>query len=244
MTDWSKRPLDEEQLVYAEDDVRYLPAIYNLMMDKLIKADRLSWVKPEMDLHTNIEQYRRDPYQAYLRLKRSGSLTRRQLAIAREVCAWREETAAKRDVPRKWVLSDELIIEICRRVPTTPERLRKIRGTEQISQGGAVHLLDAIKRGQKIPADQCPKIEHHAHPSAGSEGVVELMYALIRIVSEKEGIASPLIANKDDLTDLLLDKKDARLKEGWRYQLVGKQLIGLLNGEVGLTVKNGRVELL
>ena len=70
------------------------------------------------------------------------------------------------------------------------------------------------------------------------------MYALVRIVSEKEGIASPLIANKDDLTDLLLNKKDARLKEGWRYQLVGKQLIGLLNGEVGLTVKNGRVELL
>ena len=244
LTDWSKRPLDKEQLVYAEDDVRYLPAIYNQMVEKLIKLDRLSWGKPEMDQHTNIEQYRRDPYQAYLRLKRSGSLTRRQLAIAREVCAWREETAAKRDVPRKWVLSDELIIEICRRVPTTPDRLRKIRGTEQISQGGVVHLLDAIKRGQKTPADQCPKIEHHAHPSAGSEGVVELMYALIRIVSEKEGIASPLIANKDDLTDLLLDRSDARLKTGWRYQLVGKQLVGLLNGEVGLTVKNGRVELL
>ena len=53
-----------------------------------------------------------------------------------------------------------------------------------------------------------------------------------------------MIANKDDLTDLLLDKVDARLKTGWRYQLVGKQLVGLLNGEVGLTVKNGRVELL
>ena len=177
-------------------------------------------------------------------MKRSGSLTRRQLAIAREVCAWREETAANKDIPRKWVLSDEIIIEICRRVPTTPDRLRKIRGTEQISQNGVGLLLEAIKRGQKTLADQCPKIEHHTHPTAGSEGVVELMYALIRIVSEKEGIASPLIANKDDLIDLLLDKDDARLKNGWRYQLVGKQLIGLLNGEVGLTVKSGQVELL
>lgn len=244
LTDWSKRPLDKEQLIYAEDDVRYLPDIYQQMIDQLIKADRLSWVKPEMDAHTNLDQYRRDPYQAYIRLKRSGSLTRRQLAIAQEICAWREETAAKRDVPRKWILSDEIIIELCRRAPTSAERLKKIRGTEQISPGGIIHLLDAIKRGQKVPADQCPKIEHHSHPSVGSEGVVELMYSLVRIVSEKEGIASPLIANKDDLIDLLLNKDGAKLKKGWRYNLVGKQLMGLLDGEVGLTVKNGRVELL
>lgn len=244
LTDWSKRPLDKEQLIYAEDDVRYLPDIYQQMIDQLIKADRLSWVKPEMDAHTNLDQYRRDPYQAYIRLKRSGSLTRRQLAIAQEICAWREETAAKRDVPRKWILSDEIIIELCRRAPTSSERLKKIRGTEQISPGGIIHLLDAIKRGQKVPADQCPKIEHHSHPSVGSEGVVELMYSLVRIVSEKEGIASPLIANKDDLIDLLLNKDGAKLKKGWRYNLVGKQLMGLLDGEVGLTVKNGRVELL
>ena len=244
LTDWSKRPLDKEQLIYAEDDVRYLPDIYQQMIDQLIKADRLSWVKPEMDAHTNLDQYRRDSYQAYIRLKRSGSLTRRQLAIAQEICAWREETAAKRDVPRKWILSDEIIIELCRRAPTSAERLKKIRGTEQISPGGIIHLLDAIKRGQKVPADQCPKIEHHSHPSVGSEGVVELMYSLVRIVSEKEGIASPLIANKDDLIDLLLNKDGAKLKKGWRYNLVGKQLMGLLDGEVGLTVKNGRVELL
>ncbi len=43
---------------------------------------------------------------------------------------------------------------------------------------------------KKTPADQCPKIERHAHPSAGSEGVVELMYALIRIVSEKKNCIS------------------------------------------------------
>ena len=70
------------------------------------------------------------------------------------------------------------------------------------------------------------------------------MYALVKIVSEKEGIAPQLIANKNDLADLLAQKKDSKLSCGWRHELVGKQLQGLLAGEVGLTVKCGHVELL
>ena len=100
LTDWSRRPLDPEQLTYAEDDVRYLPGIYERMVSELIERDRLAWVAPEMEALTDPAHVTRAPEEAYLRLKRSGSLTRRQLAIAREACAWRERLAASRDVPR------------------------------------------------------------------------------------------------------------------------------------------------
>ena len=113
LTDWSRRPLDPEQLTYAEDDVRYLPGIYDRMVEQLVERDRLAWVQPEMAEATDPSHMHRDPREAYLRLKRSSSLTRRQLAIAREVCAWREQTAASHDVPRKWVLSDEVVVEVC-----------------------------------------------------------------------------------------------------------------------------------
>ena len=103
LTDWSRRPLDPEQLTYAEDDVRYLPGIYDRMMAELIERDRLSWVAPEMEALCDPARIKRDPREAYRRLRRAGSLTRRQLAVAREACAWREETAARRDLPRKWV---------------------------------------------------------------------------------------------------------------------------------------------
>ena len=244
LTDWSRRPLDPEQLTYAEDDVRYLPGIYERMMAELVEKDRLSWVAPEMDALCDLSHIRRDPRESYLRLRRAGSLTRRQLAVAREVCAWREETAARRDLPRKWVASDEVIVEVCKRTPTTLDRLRRIRGTDQIGEREARGLLEAVVRGAACPADECPKIARHARPSADVESVVDLMYAVLRLVSEQSGVATQLIATRDELLDFAQSREGSPLATGWRHELAGATLERLLVGEVGLTVRDGRIELL
>ena len=244
LTDWSRRPLDPEQLRYAEDDVRYLPGIYDRMMSQLVERDRLSWLAPEMEALCDPARVRREPREAYLRLKRSGSLTRRQLAVAREVCAWREECAARRDIPRKWVASDEVVVEICKRTPSSVERLRRVRGTDQIPEGDARELVRAVARGVACPAAECPRVVRHARPSAEIEGVIDLMYAVLRLVSERSGVATQLIATRDDLMDFLTDRESARLATSWRWELAGHTLDRLLSGEVGLTVKEGRIELL
>lgn len=244
LTDWSRRPLDPEQLAYAEDDVRYLPGIYDRMVRELTERDRLSWVLPEMEALCDPARIRRDPSEAYLRLRRSGSLTRRQLAVAREVCAWREGIAAERDIPRKWVASDEVVVEVCKRTPSSLDRLRRIRGTEQISERDASRLLEAVARGVACPADECPKVTKHVRPSPETEGVIDLMYAVLRLVSEKSGVATQLIATRDDLLDFLQDRDRSPLARDWRWELAGRTLDRLLAGEVGLTVKGGRIELL
>ena len=244
LTDWSRRPLDPEQLAYAEDDVRYLPGIYDRMVSDLARQDRLSWVRPEMDALCDPSRIKRDPSEAFLRLRRSGSLTRRQLAVAREVCAWREGVAAERDVPRKWVASDEVVVEVCKRTPGSLDRLRRIRGTEQISERDGKRLLAAVARGVACPAEECPKVTKHLRPSPETEGVIDLMYAVLRLVSEKSGVATQLIATRDDLLDFLQDRKSSPLSRDWRWELAGRTLDRLLSGEVGLTVKGGRIELL
>ncbi len=244
LTDWSRRPLDEAQLTYAEDDVRYLPGIYERMMGQLIEKDRLSWVAPEMEALCDPSRLERDPREAYLRLRRSGSLTRRQLAIAREVCAWRETCAAEHDIPRKWVASDEVVVEICKRAPTAVERLRRVRGTDQISDRDARELVRAVGRGTACPAEQCPRVTRHARPSAETEGVIDLMYAVLRLVSERSGVAPQVIATRDDLMDFLGDRESSCLSRSWRWELAGSTLDRLLSGEVGLTVKDGKIELL
>ena len=244
LTDWSRRPLDPEQLTYAEDDVRYLPGIYERMMAELIEKDRLSWVGPEMAQLCDVSRVRRDPSEAYLRLKRAGSLTRRQLAVAREACAWRERTAAEHDIPRKWVASDEVIVEVCKRTPGSLECLRRIRGTDQISERDCRALLEAVARGMACPPEECPKVTRRARPSAETEGVIDLMYAVLRLVSERSGVATQLIATRDDLLDFLQDRGRSRLSSSWRWELAGATLDRLLSGEVGLTVKGGRIELL
>ena len=244
LTDWSRRPLDPEQLTYAEDDVRYLPGIYERMMTELVERDRLSWVAPEMEALCDPSRLRRDPREAFRRLRRAGSLTRRQLAIAREVCAWREETAARRDLPRKWVASDEVIVEVCKRTPSTLDRLRRIRGTDQIGERDGRALLEALARGTACPAEECPKVDRRVRPTAEAEGVIDLMYAVLRLVSERSGVATQLIATRDDLLDFMQDHDSSPLASGWRHELAGSTLERLLSGEVGLTVRDGRIELL
>ena len=244
LTDWARRPLDVEQLRYAEDDVRYLPGIYDQMLEQLSRLDRLSWLGPEMDALTDAARVQRDPNEAYLHLKRSSSLTRRQLAVAREACAWRERTAARRNIPRKWVVTDEVLVESCRRVPRTVEALRRIRGTESLGERDALALVEAIERGADSDPATYPQVQHRDRPSAEMESVLDLMYAMLRIVSDKSGIAPQLIASRDDLHDLALGRPKARLARGWRHELAGRSLQRLLAGEVGLTVKEGRVETL
>ena len=244
LTDWSRRPLDPEQLVYAEDDVRYLPSIYEQMISKLIKLDRLSWVGPEMREVSDPARIKKDPLDAYLKLRRANSLTRRQLAVAREVCCWREEAAAARDVPRKWLLSDEVIVEICRRTPMALPRLRRVRGLEKIPEAEARAIIAAVEKGLACPADQCPVPVKRPKPSADSEGAVDLMMAVVKVVADKAGLAPQVLATKDDLVEYLAAAEGSRLSSGWRGELVGKPLSRLLAGELGLTLVDGKIELL
>ena len=244
LTDWSQRPLDEEQLQYAEDDVRYLPGIYDSMMTQLVAKNRLGWLMPEMARLTDPAHVERVPEEAYLHLKRSGSLTRRQLAVAREVAAWRERRAAQRNQPRKWVISDELLVEISKRCPKSPERLRRIRGTDHLSDEEVSALVRGVRKGLSLDLDDLPVVKRRERNSPEAEGAVDLMYALLRIVSDRSGIAMQLIATRDDLMDLVAGHKDCRLLEGWRYELAGSLLERLLAGDIGLTVKEGRVEIL
>ena len=224
--------------------VRYLPGIYEQMRAKLIERDRLSMVLPEMQALLDPSHYRHDPMWAYLHLKRVSSLTKRQLAVAREACAWREKLAAKRDIPRKWVLSDEVLVEVCRRMPADEQRLRRIRGTEQLSERDSAALLHAVSRGLSCPADKYPSVPRRSRPSGEQESVVDLMYAMLRIISERTGVATQLIATRDELLEFMSGADGAALGQGWRYELAGRQLEGLLSGSCGLTVKDGRVEIL
>lgn len=244
LTDWSRRPLDADQLSYAEDDVRYLPSIYERMVRELVQRDRLGWLAPELEVTCERTERRRDPREAYMHLRRASSLTRKQLAIAREICAWRESNASRRNLPRKWVMTDDLVVELCKHVPKSVERLYRIRGTESISKHDAKELVAAINAGVHCNPAQYPLVKHRPRTNADTDSVADLMYALLRLCSETSGVAIPLIATREDLYDFMAGRKDTPLRSGWRYELAGSRLEGLLSGAVGLTVKDGHIEVL
>lgn len=245
LTDWSRRPLTSSQLQYALDDVRYLIRAYRDMAQELADKGRLSWVRDELYPLTQLEHYQVDRRQVYKRVKRITSLTRRQLAVAREVAEWRERRAESSDVPRKWVMSDEVLLALSRRAPRSAEDVRNVRGTEQLSAGDVGAIVLAAERGLKCPRDRLPPAGHAHHaPSAELESVSDLMYALVRMVSERSGVAVGMIASRDDLIGYVRNREDSRLAHGWRHELVGSRLDDLLAGNIGLTVKDGQIEVL
>lgn len=245
LTDWSRRPLTPEQIEYALDDVRYLIKAYDVIMERLDKSGRASWVLDEIKPLTDRSHYVVDRRVAFKRVKRVNSLTRRQLAVARELAAWREARAEYSNIPRKWLMSDEVLIALSKRPPHDAASLRRVRGTEQLSDADVAGALSVIARGESCPADKYPFIARtHKPASPELESVIDLMYALIRLVGERSGVATAMIASRDDLVDYVDHPQDSPLREGWRFELVGTLIDDLLNGDIGLTVKDRALEIL
>ena len=126
LTDWSRRPLTPEQIEYALDDVRYLIKAYDVIMERLDESGRASWVLDEIKPLTDRSHYVVDRRVAFKRVKRVNSLTRRQLAVARELAAWREARAEYSNIPRKWLMSDEVLIALSKRPPHDAASLRRV----------------------------------------------------------------------------------------------------------------------
>lgn len=245
LTDWSRRPLTPEQIEYALDDVRYLIKAYDVIMERLDESGRASWVLDEIKPLTDRSHYVVDRRVAFKRVKRVNSLTRRQLAVARELAAWREARAKYSNIPRKWLMSDEVLIALSKRPPHDAASLRRVRGTEQLSDADVAGALSVIARGESCPADKYPFIARtHKPASPELESVIDLMYALIRLVGERSGVATAMIASRDDLVDYVDHPQDSPLREGWRFELVGTLIDDLLNGDIGLTVKDRALEIL
>ena len=242
-TDWARRPLTPAQIEYALSDVRYLPPMYAELMARLEGTGRLDWLDADFARLSDPATYEDAAEQQFRRIKRASSLSRRHLGVLQCVAAWREREAQRRDLPRRWVVGDETLIEVARRQPTTPDELSAVRGINLRAIGdGGKHLLAAVRRGREMPEADLPRIVKRPRAIVDVEGVVELMGALLRVRAVEHGIAVPLLATRADLERLASGERDeSPLLEGWRKGLVGDDLVDLIEGRLTLRVADGKV---
>jgi ribonuclease D len=245
-TDWSRRPLSEAQITYALADVTYLRDVYRHLAEGLEKRGRADWVREEMAVLTSPDTYRQAPEDAWKRIK-VRLRKPRDLAVLMEVAAWREAEAQSRDVPRSRIVKDEILGEIALRAPTTVEALGSLRGVPngfERSRSGS-DVLAAVKRGLERETATIPKIERDRAPQNGTGATVELLRVLLKMVSEKEGVAPKILATTDDLERIAGEEApDVPALSGWRRELFGEKALGLKRGEIALGLKRGRVAAL
>lgn len=242
-TDWSRRPLSGTQIEYALNDVRYLPEVYRELYGRLGADGRLAWLEPDFDRLVDPATYEAVPEEQFRRLKRIASLKPQQLGVLMKVTAWREMEARRRDVPRRWVIGDESLVEIARRAPRDREELAAIRGVaEKLTKSSYKGLLDAIEEGMSLSQSKLPKLERRRRRALDVEGAVDLMVALVRLRAKEHDIATPLLASRSELELLAAgEREDTPLLDGWRRSIIGEELLELLDGKRSMRLVDGRL---
>jgi len=156
--DWSMRPLTQDMLDYAAQDTMYLLDLRDRLRDELDRAGRLPWAEEEFALLEGTRWEAEDPAATFMRLKGARDLSRRELALLREVQQWREGVASAMDRSTFRVLGNEQLFEIARRQPKTKDELARIKGVPRsLLENRAHELLAAVQRGLAVPEAELPR---------------------------------------------------------------------------------------
>jgi ribonuclease D len=156
--DWSMRPLTPDMLEYAAQDTRYLLQLKDHMKSELTRRDRLQWAEEEFARLEGTRWEAEESMEGFLRLKGARDLSRRELAVLREVANWRDTVAAQLDRATFRVMGNEVLFELARRAPKSVSELSAIKGMPKgmIERGGS-EIVAAIRRGLEVPEAELPK---------------------------------------------------------------------------------------
>ena len=250
-THWERRPLTSRQLDYALNDVLYLEKLRDILGTRLRELGREGWLDEELAFYQDGNLYRRDPMTFYSRVKGAARLDRRELAILRVLAAWREEEARKRNKPRKRIVSDDKLIEISRRKPASVERLSESRGMHRrfIERNGK-SILKMVRKGLDVPVEECPARVNREGRDPEFGLALDVLDIFLKTRAKELDMAPAYLASRGDLYDLVkasaagrAASAEVRVLSGWRHELVGDDLLGLLAGNYSLSLAPGNAEV-
>jgi ribonuclease D len=242
-TDWRRRPLTQEQLEYAVDDVRFLIDIWKKQQASLKRLKRLDWAESEFNrLVDELEQERNE--HSWRRLGGIQKMKPRQLAVARELFQWREKVALERNQPLRRVLRDDLIIDLAMRQPKTPEAVLATRDMNRPSyRKHAADLAACVVRGAALPESQWPKPQPQPESNSEDQILSKLLQIVLANRCAEMKVALSLVGTSADLKSLVRwhtkpNSKEAppRLAQGWRAEVCGDLLADVLDGKVRFRV--------
>ncbi len=262
-TRWDARPLTGEQTAYAREDAEHLLQLASELERRLEQLGRLDWAREECEpLERSSDE--RDAESVFARLPRVAGLSSSSRPVARELVRWREQTAARQDRPVQSVLSDVVLVELAKRRPSSRQELERIRGIGAAARNRrAQELLELVRRARELPQDPPPEKPRTPPPRPEDGPLVALAEALLRARANEAGLAYELLATRAELQAIVAssrtaagdgdppaqapartgDRGEVRVLGGWRRELVGEELLELLDGRISLSARAGRLEV-
>jgi ribonuclease D len=243
-TDWSRRPLTDNQKTYALADVTHLRQIYEFLSAQLEKNKRAKWVQEELQVLTNKDTYIVDPDMAWKRVK-TRTTSGKFLAIVRELAKFREGYAQARNIPRNRVYKDDALVELASTKPSTPNDLGRSRLLLREARKGdiAEGILAAVKAGVACDPANYPKVDNSRDKLQVNPALADLLRVLLKAKTEQAGVASKLIAPASDLDAIAAGQRDVAALSGWRREVFGEDALRLCDGKIALAAKGKNVKI-
>lgn len=227
-TDWLRRPLKPEQLVYAADDVRYLLPLAARLEERLDALGRSAWLAEECSAMADPRLYRVDPAEAWQRFKGTEQLRPAEQLRLRALARWREERAQRRNLPRSWVLADDAVREIARVPPRDLAQLRDLRVMPDSAAGKlGGEILEALARAAGESLDGIEQ-RNDGRPTPEEQALQKRLADALRATASRLEVAPEVLATQKDLRRLVKGERDVPPLRGWRRETVGEPLLEVL----------------
>lgn len=241
LTDWRKRPLNQEQIDYAAEDVIYLPAMHRFIHDRLVQMGREAWAVEECARACQLATVAAKGEQKLRRLRGAGSLSRKELAIADALLEERDRLAREYNRPPRSVLRDHLLVEMARRGWTNVRRIQSLRGLN-LKASAVRRLANVIEEAKKLPENQQPQLATD-EDSREEEVLHFLLTAVLRDYCNRNDLSYALLATKQDVRAFIrtytrTDQPETpiSLKSGWRRVIASDLLDRILSGRCTVRV--------
>ena len=242
LSNWRARPLTHSQVKYAYDDVRFLIPCYEKLRGKLEKYDRGDWAAEEFAGFVNWTVGEDAGVERWRKVKGTGSLGRRELAVLRAVFGWRLGVAERQDRPARSVMRDDVLVEVAKTGARAPDTLGQLRG---IPPREFDHVKRAVDEAVRLPQAEWPeRIETEQDPPQVAV-LGSLLTVVLNDVCDRLKLAQNLVCSGQDLKDLVRahqpDGKlppDSPFREGWRKEHVLPHLDRILAGGLAVRVND------
>ncbi|MEJ2035241.1 MAG: ribonuclease D [Maritimibacter sp.] len=245
-TDWSRRPLTDQQKTYALADVTHLRDVYEALAAELDETGREAWVQEELGVLTDPATYRVEPEDAWMRVK-TRTNSGRFLAVVKELARFREAYAQSRNVPRSRVYKDDALLELASTKPADMKDLGRSRlllreaRTGEIADGS----LAAVKAGLEMAQDKVPQPQPNGRDKLQvNPALADLLRVLLKARSEDTKVAQKLIASAADLDLIAAGQRDVPALKGWRAKVFGDDALRLCDGKLALSAKGQHVKVI
>ena len=246
-TNWLKRPLSEAMLRYAAEDVAHLPRAADALSEQLGDLGRTDWA---LELSARGGHFAKAHFDANAMARKLAEGRRLDLttfSVLRELIAWREAVAQRSDVPRKWISEDKILVKLATARPTTREQLADFRGLGGIkSPNGVNRILGAIRKGIDTPADDYVVAKRKPSATQTESAALVVLKCFLNTLAANNQIPVRLLVENEKMVELLRGKfkdveslREADILDPRAIELVGEDLVAILNGRRGLRIING-----